>query len=1060
MDYKDGLYEQLITENLKEYIDSVKDSKEIDWDKYIESEEANIILSKHVKEVLEIALKQINEEAGEDKKLGLVNQVNFSNNIIKTICENRKQNFLKDLIWHEGKMLYSITPKQNSVKLINRKTKISRPITPLAQSSLFTNAKNEPNLANELSLEILSSDSVDILVSFIKWSGIRCLKEAFEEFSKNRKLRVITTSYLGASDYKAIEFLSKLPNTEVKISYDTQRTKHHAKAYMFRRETGFSTAYIGSSNLSKSAIEEGLEWNIKVTEKDSRDILNKFGATFESYWNDEEFVSFDESQKDVLLKALNKEKFKSEDEAVYDFNITLNFFQKEILEKLKVEREVYNKHKNLVVAATGVGKTVISAFDYKRFIRENKGQKIKLLYVAHKHEILKQSLGTFRVVLKERNFGELFYGGKIPESLECLFVTIQTFNSQKLYEKTSKDYYDFIIVDEFHHAAADSYRKLLAYYRPKVLLGLTATPERMDGKNVLDYFDDRIAAEIRLGEAIDNKLLSPFQYFCVTDSLDYSKVNWVKGGYDKEQLDKLISGNTQRADLVIKSMYEYLTDLDYTIGLGFCTSINHAKFMADYFNNKNIPSVFLLGESNDSEREDKTSNLKNGNIKFIFTVDLFNEGIDIPEVNTLLFLRPTESLTVFIQQLGRGLRIADGKECVTVLDYVGQANKQYNYYEKFAALSRKKGKELKESIEGNNVLLPKGCYLHMEKVAREYILKNIGCYINDKRGILNKIKELAYVKGNEISLSDFISTYDVDLLEIYKIKGLLNRKSVNRSFRRLCVEVGIKDDFNCKDEGQLSKALGRITFINSIKMLRLLIGILDNIDSYKDYVFSEQEEMILLMFHYTLWGNSLKDLQMSTVYDSILRLRKNKEMFCEILEILKYNYDNISIVSKEDRSMVSSALEVHCNYSTDQILVALGKHEKEKKYSFQEGVLQVKEKNLDAFFITLNKVEKHYSPSTMYNDYAINSELFHWQTQSKIGPDTPTLNRYINHKKDDHKIILFVRENKTLNGFTSPFTYLGTADYVRHYGAYPVNIIWKLNEPLPPTMEVKAEKAF
>jgi len=220
---------------------------------------------------------------------------------------------------------------------------------------------------------------------------------------------------------------------------------------MFRRETGFSTAYIGSSNISKSAIEEGLEWNIKVTEKDSRDILNKFGATFESYWNDEEFISFNESQKDVLLKALNKEKFKSEDEAIYDFHITPNFFQKEILEKLKVEREVYNKHKNLVVAATGVGKTVISAFDYKRFIKENKGQKIRLLYVAHKHEILKQSLGTFRVVLKERNFGELYYGGKIPESLEYLFVTIQTFNSQKLYEKTSKDYYDFIIVDESVH---------------------------------------------------------------------------------------------------------------------------------------------------------------------------------------------------------------------------------------------------------------------------------------------------------------------------------------------------------------------------------------------------------------------------------------------------------------------------------------------------------------------------------------------------------------------------------------------------------------------------------
>jgi hypothetical protein len=243
-------------------------------------------------------------------------------------------------------------------------------------------------------------------------------------------------------------------------------------------------------------------------------------------------------------------------------------------------------------------------------------------------------------------------------------------------------------------------------------------------------------------------------------------------------------------------------------------------------------------------------------------------------------------------------------------------------------------------------------------------------------------------------------------------------------------------------------------------MLKLLIEVMENLDKYKNHSFKEAEEKLLLMFHYTLYGNSLKEFNMNTAFASIIRLSENKEIFEEVLDILKYNYYNLSVISKKDRAMENSPLEVHCTYTTDQILVALGKHTADKKYNFQEGVLHVKEKDLDAFFITLNKVEKHYSPSTMYKDYAISSELFHWQTQSKISPETPTCERYINHKKSNHKILLFVRENKKDKGFTTPFTYLGIADYVRHYGRLPVNIIWKLHEPLPAGIEVKAEKAL
>ena len=254
----------------------------------------------------------------------------------------------------------------------------------------------------------------------------------------------------------------------------------------------------------------------------------------------------------------------------------------------------------------------------------------------------------------------MFVGSYKPESIDNLFISIQTFNSQSFTEKTTSDFYDYIIVDEFHHAAAPTYQKLLSYYHPQILLGLTATPERMDGKSILPYFNNRIAAEIRLPEAIDRKLLCPFQYFGVTDTVDLDHLKWAAGGYDKGELSRVytLSGMTanRRADLVVSSLLKYVTDIDDVKGLGFCVTVEHAEFMSNYFNARGIPSMFLTGHSPDEERKAAKNRLVKGEVRFIFVVDIYNEGVDIPEVNTVLFLRPTESLTVFLQQLGRGLR--------------------------------------------------------------------------------------------------------------------------------------------------------------------------------------------------------------------------------------------------------------------------------------------------------------------------------------------------------------------------------------------------------------------
>ena len=638
----DGLYEQIINKGLETEL-SVTDK--LSTTAPIDSAEASKVLAKYIAEVVEKGLDNVADNGGD-----VGSQVALANRIISTIIHETKENELDEMtVAERAEQLLALFDKKNSILSLDEKAAIIRPETSIAQSSLFTGAIHEPQMFSELKKEIISCNRIDMLVSFIKWSGLRLIMDELKTFTQNGgELRIITTSYMGATDVKAIEELRKLPNTKIKVSYDTKRTRLHAKTYVFYRDTGFTTAYVGSSNLSNAAISSGLEWNVKVTKKDLPETIDKIEATFESYWNSNEFEYYNEEQKERLARALKFEKyFDSNNAEVYTMDIAPYSYQQEILDKLEAERKVRGYYRNLVVAATGTGKTVISALDYKRFRKQNPDKPCRLLFVAHREEILKQSMYTFRAVLKDANFGEMFVGSYKPESIDNLFISIQTFNSQSFTEKTTSDFYDYIIVDEFHHAAAPTYQKLLSYYNPQILLGLTATPERMDGKSILPYFNNRIAAEIRLPEAIDRKLLCPFQYFGVTDTVDLDHLKWAAGGYDKGELSRVytLSGMTanRRADLVVSSLLKYVTDIDDVKGLGFCVTVEHAEFMSNYFNARGIPSMFLTGHSPDEERKEAKARLVKGEVRFIFVVDIYNEGVDIPEVNTVLFSAATLS---------------------------------------------------------------------------------------------------------------------------------------------------------------------------------------------------------------------------------------------------------------------------------------------------------------------------------------------------------------------------------------------------------------------------------
>ena len=1051
---KEGLYEQVINTEIKQYLNELENEKFIIDKSNIDKEEAKVVLSQYISKVIRKSLNYIRDKEKSDED-NLLKQIEACNEIINILSKTSNEEDIKKYeIDKSGEMLNALYSKVNNKKAL-KKEKILKPVTPLSQSSLFTGSSLEPNMLGELNKEILTCDSIDLLVSFVKWSGLRCIIESLKEATQNGKnIRLITTSYMGATDLKAIEELSKLPNTEIKISYDTERTRLHAKAYMFKRETGFTTAYIGSSNLSNSALTSGLEWNLKITEQDSFDVIKKFEATFESYWNDKEFVFYCDNEEDKLRlkKSLKRETSFNDDELNFSFDIRPYSYQQEILDKLRVEREIFKKYKNLVIAATGVGKTVISAFDYKNFCLENKKKSNRLLFVVHREEILKQARDTFRVIMKDNNFGELMVGNNTPESLEHLFVSIQSLNSKDLTQITSEDYYDFIIVDEFHHAAAPSYQRLLNYYKPKVLLGLTATPERSDNKDIFKYFEDRISGEIRLPEAIDRKLLSPFQYFAVSDSIDLSQLKWQRNGYSISELNNVYIGDDLRVNEIIRSLNKYVTDINEVIGLGFCVSKEHAKFMAQRFNEKGITSIALTDESKKEERNSAKKMLASGEIKFIFVVDLYNEGVDIPEVNTILFLRPTESLTVFLQQLGRGLRLYEGKECLTVLDFVGQAHKSYNFEDKFRALIGRSNKSVKENIEKGFLTLPKGCYIQLEKQAKEYILKNIKSSSNNEKNLIDKIKDFKENTDLELNLENFVKYSNVSLIDLYG-------KKKDRSFSRMCVRADVKDDFNEEYEVEITKKLYKLFFINSRRLIEFIINIIGSsrIDQYK---LNEEEKLMLNMMYYTFYDEIPSKVGLGSIEEGINKLLTNKSMMKEVVEILKYNYNNIEFVDKKLDLGFDCPLDLHCDYTTEMILTAFGYYNEDKKPSFREGVKYFEDKNIDIFFITLNKSDKDFSPSTLYEDYAINERLFHWQSQSGTSIESKTGKRYINHLKKGRKIALFVREYKNNKGFTSPFTYLGTCEYRSHSGNKPISFVWELHEEIPAKMINKANKSI
>lgn len=1030
-----GIYEELVTKLVNTKIAELDKNVFQVKTTTIDKTEAAQLLSQHIGNTIKHAFSFIKGDDIVEKQIEVANKV-----ILFLKEELNKEEFENDLIETEGKILKAVFTKvDNHFADLDLRLKEITPYTRLIHSELFTGGNSGTTLESELRKEILSSDRIDLLVSFIKWKGIRILEKELREFTERGGiLRVITTTYVGATDSKAVDFLASLKNSQVKVSYNTGNERLHAKAYLFERKTGFHTGYIGSSNFSRSALTDGLEWNLKITTKEVSHIIDKFRKTFESYWQNSDFELFDpERHTTKLVNALNEGKFsKAVQSNISFFDIKPFPYQNEILEKLEVERSVHGRNKNLVVAATGTGKTVISAFDYKNFRKNNASA--KLLFIAHRKEILQQARATFQGILQDNNFGDLWVDGLEPSNNEYVFASIQTLNNRLNSIKLSLEYYDYIILDEAHHISATSYRPILNYFNPKVLLGLTATPERMDGENILEDFCNRIAAEIRLPEALNKKLLCPFQYFGITDSVDLTNVKWEKGKYVASELTNLYTKNDSRVGQIIKNLQKYTIDLNDVCALGFCVTIEHAIFMAEKFTLAGFKAAYLTG-NNSKDREQLRSQLKKKEINYLFVVDIFNEGVDIPEIDTVLFLRPTESLTIFLQQLGRGLRLAEGKDCLTVLDFVGNARPEYDFESKFRALIGKTTTSVQKEIEDDFPHLPLGCSIVLEKKAKDIILDNIkkATSLNINQ-LITKIRNFQHQFSLPLTLNNFIELNHVSLETIYK----------KDSWSRLCQRAGIIPEFDSKYEKQIYSAIGRKWLsTNSTSYLNFILKIANNDFNVKLEQFTDNEKTMLLMLHYDVWQ---KAGEFSSLEESIRQIGVNKTLVGEIKEVLEILIDRVNFKEIEIELPYQQPLKVHGRYTRDQILTAFGDSTFEKKSSNREGVAYIEKINTELLFIDLIKSEEDYSPTTMYNDYAISEILFHWQSQNQTRHDAGKGLTYINHQKLGKRILLFVREKATNEfGNTMGYVFIGEGNFVEYEGSKPMSIKWELNEPMP-----------
>ncbi|MER6732820.1 DUF3427 domain-containing protein [Streptomyces puniciscabiei] len=1025
-----GVYEKLITDDVRDELERFEAAGWKAIDAEVSSESAPHVLARYIGEAAGQRLAQVPAE----------DRVKVANRILEALAatntpESSDADSVSSIIEGPRQLLTLARQEAPGVYAL-------RPLTPLSETSLITNSPEDLNLGSELRAELATADRIDLLCAFVKWYGIRVLEDSLRAArERGVPIRVITTTYIGATDRHALDRLVRDFSATVKVNYETRSTRLHAKAWLFRRRTGFDTAYVGSSNLSKAALLDGLEWNVRLSSVATPAVLNKFEATFDAYWNDTAFETYDPDLHSARLdEALAQA---SGTNASTDLKISLSGLevrpyphQRDMLERLTVERELRGRHRNLLVAATGTGKTVMAALDYRSLSRQSEGGRPRLLFVAHRKEILKQSLRTYREVLDDASFGELLHAGQDPREWNHVFASVQSLNVQRL-EQLAPDHFDIIVIDEFHHATAATYRRVIDHFTPKELLGLTATPERMDGLNVQDeFFEGRIAAEMRLWEALENDLLCPFHYFGIPDGTDLTNLGWQKGSYADQELGNLYTGNHARARIVVKQIRDKVSHPGAMRALGFCVTKAHARFMADFFREAGFQTVALDSDSPADVRCQALSDLRDGKLQVIFSVDLFNEGLDIPDVDTLLLLRPTNSATVFLQQLGRGLRRTETKPVLTVLDFIGQHRAEFRFEEQFRALTNLSRNRLLDHIEHDFPQLPSGCQIILEGKSKDLVIDNIRTQLGATvKTLMKEVRDYGTPR-----LSTYLRESRREIKELYKS---------DNSWTTVLRRAGLINEPVPSGEAALLKRVHAFLHVDDPERAEAYLRLIqDEAPAYEDLEPTDQSFARMLFFN--LWDNAGGFTSFQEGLESLRDQRVFRDELRQVISHVIEQADHVPISLSGHLSHVP--LKVHSAYNRSEILAALGvaRFGGQMPRSFAQGVQWVEELKTDALLITLEKDEKDFSPTIRYRDYALSPTLFHWESQNSTAANSPTGLRYQQHKARGSHVLLFMRRYKNTDiGKSQPWMLLGPATYERHTGSKPMAITWRLKHELP-----------
>ena len=949
-----------------------------------------------------------------------------------------------------------------------------------------------------LKQELLNCKKFYFIVSFIRYSGIQLLISTLDELEKQGiQGEIITSVYLNITDSKALRKLLSYENIKVKV-YNNSSESFHTKAYLFEKEK-YHSVVIGSSNISQSALYSAEEWNVKLTDSSFFNIYGKSLNQFEKLWHSNEAIELtqdfiDEYEK--YKKSVNaqntfdyrKTKIKQENEFVP------NSMQKRVLQKLKETRINGNK-KGLVISATGTGKTYLAAMDIKQFfeinsntenklfeINKSKTSNIKFLFIAHREELLENAINVFSKILKidKNEFGRI-YGGLKEIDKSIIFASIQSLRN--CYNEFKPSFFDYIIVDEFHHSMSDSYLKTLSYFNPKFLLGLTATPKRMDGKDILSLCDYNIVDEIGIKEALEEDLIVPFHYFGVNDyTINYDNIPYKNGKYNEKILLENLLLNT-RTDYIVEKINKFGFDGDELSAVAFCQNIEHAFFMKEEFSKKGYKSAVITANTSSNERSKILEKFKNKKIEILCVVDILNEGIDIPTINLLLFLRPTMSSTIFIQQIGRGLRKAKNKDFVTIIDFIGNHKKDYlliNYFSNEVdnkdTLFTKKEKIINE-VKNQFSNIPKSCYVELDRICQNRIIEKIEKINFSSKNILKEMY-LDYKAEIEKSEDEFLQVRDFDTnIELFQELCLKMHSFYNAQLQfedsKIFKKENEKNPLNTAETQFLEYLEKKITLVEPFTFL-----IIDYLATGKEYINNSD-----LLNKYKEFFDIKRNFEKHYLLNRIFEELTEDEILEKTLYGYKFSkkYKNLFSNKKlnEKNNMKSQQKENKLNFINrlkQLIYLGLNEFKRNDLDEFNENILiSYKEyKRVELQILLNSKVPKGswragyantdkdiclfatidkthiFQENLKYDNSLFADDIIQWISQPKTSHNSNVGQMFINHKEKGFKVHIFIRKYAFMNGNkTNPFIYLGNAKYYSSKGDKPMKILWKLDKKIP-----------